>query len=384
MESGEITKEEKVNEEYQNMMKGICGNDTEDYSGYPDYYAGAYINDDDELTVLLTEQTDAIINLVKKASGNNDIKIKKASYSLNELEDLQRILCSVYQKLYVNPKTAEKRDSEDTQTSGGYQDLLEDLVGMYTDEENNKLVVQIRKLNDKKQEKFTELFGESPFIVFEEGNNFEWTARWRPGRAVFSAHGRLSTGYKCTYNAPNGIQYEGFATAGHGFTRGQHAYTTARGNPIGKCMASRFSGHNDVAFIRITDGSYDSSNELYYPDGDGNVVRIKSRDYMTYAARGSKIYKVGSTTHWTSGRVISNSHTVLYGGTMVSKLLKTTALNLGGDSGGCAYMRIDGHKVAAGTMSGSEYSGTSLRADTFIYSYISQIKYARHLGMEKS
>lgn len=384
MENGEITKEEKVNEEYQNMMKGICGNDTEDHSGYPDYYAGAYINDDDELTVLLTEQTDAIINLVKKASGNNDIKIQKASYSLNELEDLQRILGSVYQKLYVNPKTAEKKDSEDTQTSGGYQDLLEDLVGMYTDEENNKLVVEIRKLNDKKQEKFTELFGESPFIAFEEGSNFEWTAGWRPGRAVFNAQGRLSTGYRCTYKTPNGIQYEGFATAGHGFTSGQHAYTTAEGNPIGKCMVSRFSGNNDVAFIRITDGSYDSSNELYYPDGDGNVVKIEPREYMKYAARGAKIYKVGSTTHWTSGRVISNSHMVLYRGTMVSNLLKTTALNLGGDSGGCAYMRIDGHTVAAGTMSGSGYSGNSLSADTFICSYISQIRFARYLGMEKS
>lgn len=96
-----------------------------------------------------------------------------------------------------------------------------------------------------------------------------------------------------------------------------------------------------------------------------------SNSYATPVA-GATIYKEGSTTKQTSGKILSNSSVVYYtleDGTTVSvgEVIMTTVLNLGGDSGGLAYTSSG---AIIGSMSGSTYSGSELTEDSFVYSYI--------------
>ena len=62
--------------------------------------------------------------------------------------------------------------------------------------------------------------------------------------------------------------------------------------------------------------------------------------------------------------------TVYYSDATVSDMLKTTALNLGGDSGGVAYT-ASGSVI--GSMSGSSHTGDELTEDTFVCSYICKV-----------
>lgn len=158
-------------------------------------------------------------------------------------------------------------------------------------------------------------------------------------------------------------------------------------NKLGVCKVSQFSGNSDAAFIAITDSNYEASNTMYYSDVFGNTsdgATISASDYTTNAPAGTTLYKVGASSYLTSGEVETNGYTVTYSGVTISDTLRTKALNLKGDSGGCAYIVVNGTYVAAGTMSASSYTGDLLTSSSFKYSYVSQIKNARtDLGIRK-
>lgn len=65
--------------------------------------------------------------------------------------------------------------------------------------------------------------------------------------------------------------------------------------------------------------------------------------------------------------------TVYYDDAAVSDMLKTTALNLGGDRGGVAYT-VSGDVI--GSMSGSSHTGDELTEGTLVCSYICKVSNA--------
>lgn len=374
----EIVKQGISNAEYQDLINAIYVD-----GQYPSYYAGAYINENDDLVVILTDEASAATSAVKEATGNENIIIQYAPNSLNFLKALQNDFANTYEQLYVQKAELNTFSLNET-------DVLEDLAGFYVDEINNELVVEIRDITDEKIQAFKDLFGDEDTVRFDNGYNFELTAsEWRPGRKIYtSSSSSLSTGYRCYYLNSNGTRYNGFATAGHAYSSGNSVYRSSGAkNKLGECKVSQFSGNSDAAFIAITDSNYEASNTMYYSNSSGSTsggATISASDYTTNAPAGTTLYKVGATSYLTSGEVETNGYTVTYSGVSISDTLRTKALNLSGDSGGCAYIVVNGTYVAAGTMSGSSYTGDALTSSTFVYSYVSQIKNARtDLGIRK-
>lgn len=375
MPSAELLKKEDVaNSQYQNLLEAIVTD-----SGYPSYYAGAYLNENKELVVVLTEKSSQVVSTVRQATQNNKVIIEYATYPLNYLKALKYKLIDAYEQLSIARINGELLSINEI-------NLLDDFSGFYIDEVANEIAVEIQNISEEKIRIFKSLFGDDAGIRFEEGGNNECTAaEWRPGSPIFKSNNkRASTGYRCYYIDENGIRYNGFASAGHGFSVGEAVYRRSNSiYQIGVCKASQFRGTSDVAFIAITDSNYEGSNIMMYSDpyGSEDGVAIAEANYVESVLTNTTIYKVGSTSYLTQGHITATDYISIYDwNSIITDLYKTTVYVDGGDSGGCAYIYHDGRYVAAGTVSGKQETNSG----EFEFSMISKIKNARDdLGLRK-
>ena len=354
----EITANEQYNKLLQNLSK--TQNAASSCTISQDYYGGAYINDDGNLVVCVTDDSFANCSEVQTFTGNDDIIIQLVNYTYNAISQEQAKITEIFDLMRTTPMVADEADSS------ALSELVASLRGTYIDEERNVLVVEIEKLTDEKIIAFNENFSDEAFIEFEEGYTSATTSAWNPGRKIYtSTSSWLSTGYPVYFTNSDGEQERGFITAGHSFDEGDIVYRSSGGsNVLGVCVASSFSSDTDAALIQITSSSYDISEITYFED-----VTLSSVSY-SLPSQGSTIYKEGAKSGTTSGTVSSTSATVYYTEVTITDVLKTTVLNLGGDSGGVAYT-ASGNVV--GSMSGSSYTGDTLTADTFVCSYICKV-----------
>lgn len=106
--------------------------------------------------------------------------------------------------------------------------------------------------------------------------------------------------------------------------------------------------------------------------GDDSVVTLSTSSSLP-SLEGKTIAKVGGKTFYTTGTVLSvNDSWVDSSGVTHSNFIETTALNLHGDSGGCAFIKDGSSYKIIGQMSGSYHTGSSLTASTFTSSVIGQ------------
>lgn len=362
-----LNNEIEANEQYQRLLNNLSedANAGIGRSASQDYYGGAYINDDGNLVVCVTDDYSVNSNTIQTYTGNDDIIIETVDYTYAALEQEQARITEVYEAMRVESAT-KVADSSKSIVSSATEDLFASIRSTYIDEEKNIIVVEIENLTAAKIALFQEVFSDKDFVKFAEGYTNTTTADWNPGKKIYkSTGGWLSTGYPVYFTNSDGDLERGFVTAGHGYEKGDIVYRSSGGkNELGVCIASAFSGDTDAALIQITSSSYDISEVTYYDD-----TTLSSNSY-SLPAQGSTIYKEGAKTQCTSGTVSSRSVTVYYSDATVSDMLKTTALNLGGDSGGVAYT-ASGSVI--GSMSGSSYTGDELTEDTFVCSYICKV-----------
>ncbi len=357
-----LNNEIAANEQYSQLLENLseAQNAASSRTISQDYYGGAYINDDGNLVVCVTDDSPANCSEVQTFTGNTDIIIQPVNYTYNTISQEQARITEIFDLMRTAPVVANEADSS------ALNELVASLRGTYIDEERNVLVVEIEELTNEKIIAFTEYFSDETFIEFEQGYTNTTTSAWNPGRKIYtSTSSWLSTGYPVYFTNSDGEQERGFITAGHSFDEGDIVYrSSGRSNVLGICVASAFSGDTDAALIQITSSSYDISEITYFDD-----VTLSSVSY-SLPAQGSTIYKEGAKSETTSGTVSSRSATVYYTDVTITDVLKTTALNLGGDSGGVAYT-ASGNVI--GSMSGSSYTGDELTADTFVCSYICKV-----------
>lgn len=66
---------------------------------YPDFYAGGYITElRDALVICVTDDSDETIDIIKKGTGNPDIRIEKVQYLYSELMSESRNILDNYTK----------------------------------------------------------------------------------------------------------------------------------------------------------------------------------------------------------------------------------------------------------------------------------------------
>lgn len=139
----------KLNQEYIRIEEEmIIAENSDGRSKYEEYYAGAYI-DNNQLIVCVTDED-------KMGDESHYIKYKIVENSYNELNEVLERFGSTYSEAYA-------AYSENTDE----YELLHSMNGFGINEEKNLIEVDIVDLNEDKKAMFEELFGEYDFIEFQ-------------------------------------------------------------------------------------------------------------------------------------------------------------------------------------------------------------------------
>ena len=126
---------------------------------YPDYYAGAYIQEDGKLVVLLTEvsktHSDSICSLIR----SSDVIFKTASVPYNDLVSHRDDIIQTYESLKNN--SLENHIADDLST------LLNSFIGIGIEEQNNRIVVTLTDTSAENIDSFRKYLSSYEHIFFE-------------------------------------------------------------------------------------------------------------------------------------------------------------------------------------------------------------------------
>ena len=198
-------------------------------SDYPDYYAGAYINSNGELVILLTNTKQDKIEAVKAFTRNSKINTVAASYSYNEL---------VAQKNSIFYAATSLCDQIIDYRNPINDDLLKlkaSFVGVGVDEEKNQVVVCLTDISDANISAFRKYISDYKNVYFElSGPAEEQATTMNAGRWININGGTGSIGYRSYVVQSDGTVVYGFTTAGHNSSYvGQSVYGTVDGDVCG-------------------------------------------------------------------------------------------------------------------------------------------------------
>lgn len=331
--------------------------------GIPGNYGGSYIDEDGNLVVCITGSApeETSIASIHAVTGETNTQTELVQYSYNELysgwNEISEIMLQLSSGIETTDYTPEQYSAAELISS------------VYIRETLNTVIVEIPDIDDAKINAVKEAFPDMPFLSFEEGYTTIATATaWKAGAGLFtSTGGGLSTGYPVYFTDSSGVKTYGFVTAGHGFSTGAYAYVSSGGSVLARCVSSQFSGSVDAAVMKITNSNYTMSTQTTY-----NSITLAKGGYLI-PAEGGYVFKEGARTGLTAGNVISLNETAYDGA--LTNMMRTSALNLGGDSGGVMYA-ISGsatERYVVGSMSGSNHSGTELTESSFNYSIVCKV-----------
>lgn len=288
-------------------------------------YSGSYISDGGELVVLMEEDcneqfSDKIENI------DDSIQIEYVDYTWNELEKVKGIIAE-----YMQSASKEKLDF---------------VKASYIDEINNCVVVNILEMTDEKIELFKQCIIDDECIQFEnvdkEEEIYEESTTLNGGRAIYFIKDgntcRGSLGFRAKRTTSNGVEY-GFVTAGHvGQYVGLRIYANSSCTKlIGVVRKRQYSGSVDAAFVEVTNSDYVIGNKVRYSDSAGNTGGVTLNTTASDPVRNQTVYKSGSSTYLTSGKVTSTSYDGYISGTYFTDLAVASYKSASGDSGGTIY-----------------------------------------------
>lgn len=333
--------QEQSNEEYNKILN--------EYSGYnetgllipekdvvcADYYAGAYLNNEKELVVLVTDDSLENRQELENITGNPDLIINRAEYSYNYLKsvesDINNYMLANYQS-----------DDRLANTIEG--------VGLYDDK--NCIIVYLAEYDDITIELFRETICDTGAVIFEESvGEARDDVSVEAGQQIIVDGSSYSVGFRCRRSLGGGSYEEGFVTAAHGNYVNDSVKVGAV--TIGEVTARQQSGSVDAAFVEITNGSYSGSNDIYDTDWS-----LYGGSYY-FPAVGSTIYKTGYAGGTDSGTVLSTSYDCTLGGVYFTNLGASDYYRTGGDSGGIIYSSSGSTRDIVGIHKGV-HSGNSI------------------------
>lgn len=294
-------------------------------------YLGSYISDDGELVVLMEENcNEQLSNKIENV--DNSIQIEYVDYTWNELEKVKNIIAK-----YMQSDSKEK---------------LNFVKASYIDEIKNCVVVNIVDLTDEKVSLFKQCVIDDKrirFKNFEEEKIYEESFAMQGGRAIYiitnGRIGRGSLGFRAKSTTSNETQY-GFVTAGHvGKSVGLKIYADSScTKQIGVVRKRKYSGSVDAAFVEVTDSACAIGNKVLYSDSAGKMEGVTLNTDVSNPVRNQTVYKSGSSTFLTSGKVTSTSFDSYVGDTYFTNLAKADYKSESGDSGGTIYEPFDAMK----------------------------------------
>ena len=398
IEAQRMSREIAANNQYQKLLAHLTEEKLASHTRgtNTDYYGGAYINDNGDLTVCVTDTYDTSSGIVETYTRNDNISIVYVDYTYAEIYNEQQRIHNIYMQLRQNKAAL----------SPGEHAVISNLRSTYIDEINNTLVVELSGLTSESISTFRSVFSNAPFLVFEdvsertianltaaienkaaEEKNVAAPTSVRatslhPGGTIYntastSTRYALSIGYPVYFTVTGGATVRGFVTTGQHFDAGDYVYNE-NGTVIGQCVRSVFNTAGDGALIRITNSNYSISNITEYEAQELNT------NYAAVPAVGTTAYMEGAGhinvehAHLKIGEVTSRSaryYWDAYGfATTDLVLLQHTHLNnqpgpREGDLGAVVY-KADGGII--GTLSWA-FSDTGVISGSYVYSVTNAI-----------
>ena len=231
---------EKHNQSYMrgNYLESAMGVSKDNAEGY----GGCYIDDNDELVVLLTDMSDSNVSYVESIVGNEDVRYKECDTSKQDLHII---------KDEITEFVENNRDSLNDEINT----LLDSIVSTAILIDENKVCVGLDECNGKNISLFKKYIVDYENIIFEEDETVEFDAiptdeTINPGelismRSEDGGYIGYSVGFRCKRLNSYGVYIYGFATSAHGNRLSESVYRA--GVHIGYIVRHR----KDVVSFRL-------------------------------------------------------------------------------------------------------------------------------------
>ena len=313
---------------------------------YPSYYAGAYINQNHDLVIMLTDTRKSTINKIDSTICAERVTYRKAQYSYS-------CLIECMDNLMQHFKNA--------------NDSI--IRYAYIDDFSNRVIVGLIDSSDSTKQALTSIITdvgcikcivcEDPVQIKEESSYTHRTQFW--GYHV-STSSLSEYSYAVTATRNN---VPGFITAGHAAYTGETSYTNV-GNQtytIGACTASYNGVYTDSAFVQTNTGVNLQSS---LPTFNGTLNLSTN---IAIVVPGSTVYFTAFSTQHAFGTVITTSYMLTLGNDVYfADMIISNYGSTGGDSGGLVYtsnsttaypVAIHKGEISTGYLDGSgvNYSG---------------------------
>lgn len=249
---------------------------------YPEYYGGAYIDENGELVVLVTEMTNSVNAEVQQVTNDSSqVSTELCEVSYNEM-------------CYVIDFLTDRMEM--LRNQGVVIDSICDNIM------DGKVIVSIIDLNQSKEEVVREYI-DCEFLEFVNSDGMESTANSvGGGYGIASDNGTSTAGFAAVYQSGETV---GLVAAGHAFQNfGDKAYYN--GEYIGFVWETAYYDGStaDAAFIT--------------PDSDVEITGILKNGghvfggFTTVYPVNSTIYMYGNVSKLQSGKITSTSSSVYY------------------------------------------------------------------------
>lgn len=281
---------------------------------YPDFFGGAYINNEHHLVIQLTDYSEEVISEIEKIVSLDNVVIEEVKYSFRYLLSSQEKI----EKYFIE----DHADKYRKHFSGFGISEPKNAVNVYLCTNNEDKI----ELKSEISNVIKQLIGSVDYTIFHYTEmQPEPTTLLYPGDAL----PLRSVGFWAQDSNGN----LGIVTAPH---NSMHVGDTVyiNGSTFGTCQSAVFSGNVDAAFVRRTNSYFQPTRQV---PGHGETL---SSGFVGTVATGSTIYSRGKTTGAVSGTVLDTNYTCVYGNPYNVTLTKTVLTNAScdsGDSGGVVF-----------------------------------------------
>jgi len=332
----------EANIAYNNILNAFLTPDNE-YE-YHVNYAGAYLNEEGKLVVLVApfpnQQASAylgtesnilsgVIRLNSEAFNSRTDEFINAAFELYHLSGRREgvdilfqearysysFLCDKMTRL-INTCLSNNMSSDS---------IWRQVTGFSIFDDKNQISVKVLNINEEKTKRLLFDVDFPGLLYFENTESFA-----EPNLSMWAGHlvNGASIGYRARrYNSSTGAYQNGFVTAGHVIALNQNAMKGT--TKVGVYRASLANANMDAAFVEA-DSGWTMEVETSYG--------YKIAPGLQLPAKNTPVYKEGNASGRTNGMVLSNNATSIYPNvTAQNNLVECDYRAGGGDSGGIVY-----------------------------------------------
>jgi hypothetical protein len=303
-----LMNQSRASEVYQKLISSFGTIGMLKASDYPDYYGGAYINDEGKLVINVTSDITSKSQDFIKRTGTDEFILRPCKYSFKMLTEIMDT---------INNYKLKNEGSPICSNVNSYALL----------DAQNCIIVYLDEYNQEQINIFNKEIPDSPAIEFKKAIvKCKDEINVNSGAYITSDGVSGSVGYRARLDGIDGI-----VTAGH--LAALNAYVQKSGINFSKCTARQYSGSVDASFCEIIDSNYTPTNIL---DISGDTLSTT----ISEPGAGTVINKIGYGTGQTSGKIISTNASATFSGVNFTNLTTANYSSSNGDSGCIVYSYI--------------------------------------------